>query len=122
MKVVSGSQESHIPQRRFYCCDGADCQDTARSGFKLRPLRQVLPAALSEQKTLIQPAGSGHRLFLLSRRALRTEETSPAAEEFDVLGATGNGELSRLGLVASCCPGLFRPGCNSSNCAVQCTR
>lgn len=38
-------------------------------------------------------AGSGHRLFLIDRKVLEPVGTEGgAAEEFAVLGATGNGE------------------------------
>ena len=60
------------------------------------------------------PPGSGHRLFLIQRRALRpVGAEGGAAEEFAVLGATGNG--GSLGEAAAlhspCAPlrALFEP-------------
>lgn len=39
-------------------------------------------------------AGSGHRMFLLTRKTLaQPDNEAGAAEEFEVLGATGNGEM-----------------------------
>ncbi|KAL4422460.1 hypothetical protein ABPG75_008657 [Micractinium tetrahymenae] len=50
---------------------------------------------------------SGHRLFLIDRRQLRAPESSPegAAEEFHVLGATGNVYTVTVGRHPGCtCP------------------